>query len=254
MTKTKAKPQKKRASLLRTAWIAIASLSFVANTCLRAVTRSFVGKSTRPWVDAEMQRWTKRMMRLWRINCNVYNPSKTQPKPGCPTIIMCNHSSLLDIPLTYHAFPNISLRMLAKKELMDMPVMGHGMRVSEFPSVDRKNRRQAIQDMKSLHRLLESGIVMWIAPEGSRPADGRVAAFKKGGFITAINTGATIIPIGIRGAFDILPARTHHAHLNQTAEVHIGEPVDASKFTLENKDELIEQVRNTIKNLTGETS
>lgn len=99
---------------------------------------------------------------------------------------------------------------------------------------------------------MESGIILWVAPEGTRSKDGKLAPFKKGGFITAIQAKATIIPIGIRGAFDILPARTFNIHLNQKAEIHIGEPIDAAQYTIENKEELIEKTHQSIKKLVGE--
>ena len=249
---TKTKPQTKKAGFFRTIWVIIASLYYIAATCSRAVLRSYVGKTTRAWVDARMQLWAKQTLSLWGITCTVHNPKKVKPKRGQPTIIMCNHSSLFDIPLCYYAFPKTSLRMLAKKEMSKYPVMGRGMYASEFPFVDRKNRRQAIKDLTYIHELLESGIVMWIAPEGTRAMDGRVGPFKKGGFITAIHTNATIIPIGVRGAFDIIPAKTYDFYLNRTAEVHIGEPIDASQFTLDNKEELIEITRNSIKTLAGD--
>ena len=87
---------------------------------------------------------------------------------------------------------------------------------------------------------------MWIAPEGTRSSNGHVGAFKKGAFITAIQANATIIPLGIRGAFNILPARTWQFNLGQEAEIHVGKPIDASAFTLDNKDALIHEVREAI--------
>jgi len=252
MTKTKQNTRKNKAGFFRTKWVIIASLYYIAATCSRAVLRSYFGKTTRAWVDARMQLWAKQTLGLWNIACTVHNPKNVAPKPGQPTIIMCNHSSLFDIPLCYHAFPKTSLRMLAKKEMSKYPIMGRGMRASEFPFVDRKNRRQAIKDMKYIHELLEGGIVMWISPEGTRAMDGHVGPFKKGGFITAIHTNATIIPIGVRGAFDIIPAKTYDFYLNKAAEVHIGEPIDASQFTLDNKEELIKITRASIKKLAGD--
>ena len=127
--------------------------------------------------------------------------------------------------------------------------MGKGMTAAEFPFIDRKNRRQAIKDLQAVHELLASGIVMWIAPEGTRSKDGKIASFKKGAFITAIHAKAMIIPMGIRGAYEILPAKTFQLNINQTAEVHIGDPIDASQFSLDNKDELIAQVFHSIKTL-----
>ena len=250
---TSNKPEANAAGPIKTLWLIIASCGLVVDTCIRAIMRSFVGKVTRKWVDKQIQKWNKNILKLWGITCTVYNPHQVHPKAGEPTIIMCNHSSLFDIPLSFCAFPNISLRMLAKKEMKKLPFMGKAMKAAGFPFIDRKNRQQAVRDLEAIHTLLETGIVMWIAPEGTRSADGRIAAFKKGGFITAIQTQATIIPMGIRGASNILPARTHKCFLNQKAEVHIGEPIDASKFDLENKEALIHQTREVMRQLVGET-
>lgn len=247
-------PEKKPAGIFQTLWLVVASCALLINTCVRSITRSYFGKASRTWVNQRLQIFTRQIMKLWGIQCRVYNPHHIMPKPGVPTIIMCNHSSHFDIPLTFHAFPELALRMLAKKEMSKLPFMGKAMKTAEFPFVDRKNRQQAIRDLKVIHDLLADGVVMWIAPEGTRSTNGQVGPFKKGGFITAIQTKATIIPIGIRGAHQILPARTYQCYLNQSAAVYVGEPIDASQYTLENKEDLIAYTRNAIKALVGDTS
>lgn len=238
-------------SKIRTLWIMLLSAIYTVNTTGQSILRNMVGAANRPWVDAALHRWAKRILKLVRVNYVVINPHHVKPKPGQATIIMCNHSSLYDIPISMLAFPKHSIRMLAKKEMIKIPIMGKGMAAAEFPFIDRKNRRQAIKDLEKVRQLMESGIVLWIAPEGTRSLDGQLAPFKKGAFITAIQAKATIIPIGIRGAFDILPARTFQFNINQTAEVHIGEPIDASSFTLDNKEELVQQVFESVKQLVG---
>jgi 1-acyl-sn-glycerol-3-phosphate acyltransferase len=242
-----------KVSKLRTLWIIILSSLYTINTTSQSVWRGFLGTTNRAWVDDTLHIWVKRILHLVRVKCNVINPYNVEPQKDRATIIMCNHSSLYDIPLSLQAFPHHSIRMLAKKELSRYPIMGRGMTAAEFPFIDRKNRRQAIRDLEAMQQLLASGIVMWVAPEGTRSKDGKIAPFKKGAFITAIHAKATIIPMGIRGAYHILPARTHQFNINQTAEIHIGKPIDASKFTLENKDELIKEVFESIKNLAGNT-
>lgn len=241
-----------KVSKLRTLWIMFLSAIYILNTTGQAVIKRLFGELDRGWVDATIQIWVRRTLNLVKVDCNVVNPHHVEPKAGQPTIVMCNHSSLYDIPLSLKAFPNHSIRMLAKKELSRIPILGKGMEAAEFPFIDRKNRRQAIKDLEAVHRLLESGIVMWIAPEGTRSKDGKLAPFKKGAFISAIQAKATIIPIGIRGAYDILPARTFQFNMNQKAEVHIGDPIDASKYTLDNKEVLIEEVFQSMKKLVGE--
>ncbi|WP_419419525.1 lysophospholipid acyltransferase family protein [Legionella sp. D16C41] len=238
-----------RISKLRTQWIALLSAFYTAKICGHAVIRRIRGTINRPWVDATINKWSTKLLNLIGVQYTVINPYNVAPKAGQATIIMCNHSSLYDIPLSFKAFPNHSIRMLAKKELSKVPIMGKGMTAAEFPFIDRKNRHQAIRDLAFTRQLMESGIVMWIAPEGTRSKTGKLASFKKGAFITAIEAKATIIPIGIRGAYNILPAKTMRFNLNQKAEIHIGKPIDAAKYTLENKDELITKVHQAIKEL-----
>lgn len=239
----------RKAGKLHSIWIILTSFWYMADTCGRAILKSLSKRISRQWCDAELQRWSKRMLKLLRIQCSIVNPHHIQPQPRQATIIMCNHASLFDIPLSLQAFPKASIRMLAKKELSYIPIMGGGMIAAEFPFIDRKNHRQAIQDLEKVKHLLESGIVMWIAPEGTRSPTGELGTFKKGGFITAINTKATIIPMGIRGAHQILPARSSQFHLGQEAEIHIGQPIDASRFTIETKDLLIQEVRAAMQKL-----
>ena len=249
MTKT----NKVQAGKLRTLWIILMSSLYTANTCGRAALRGLFGFITREWCDHALRLYVKRVLKLVGVTCKVINPHNVQPQPGQPTIVMCNHSSLYDIPLSLVAFPSHSLRMLSKKELAKIPIMGQGMVAAEFPFIDRHNRHQAQKDLEYAKELLISGILMWIAPEGTRSKTGKLGEFKKGGFITAIQAGAVIIPMGIRGAYNILPARTHQFNLNQDVEVHIGKPIDASKFTLENKEALIELVYQEMKQLVGES-
>lgn len=241
-----------KAGKLRTLWIIVMSALYTVNTCSRAAIRGLLGRITREWCDESFTRYVKKILKLVGVEYKIFNPNHVQPKPGQPTIVMCNHSSHYDIPLSGVTWPSHTLRMLAKKELSRIPIMGQGMIAAEFPFIDRHNRQQAQKDLEYVKKLLVSGVLMWIAPEGTRSQSGKLAAFKKGGFITAIQTGATIIPMGIRGANNILPARTSQFNLNEHVEIHIGDPIDASKFTLENKEELIELVHQEMKKLVGE--
>lgn len=236
----------------KTFWLILLAVSSVANTSIQAIFKSWTKSISRKWVDEAIQKWVTKIIKLLRIHPKVINVSGSAPKPGQPTIVMCNHSSLFDIPLSFLAFPQHSMRMLAKKELARVPLMGRAMVAAEFPFVDRKNRHQSIQDLEKVRHLLSTGIVMWIAPEGTRSATGKLGAFKKGGFITAIQAGATIIPVGIRGAYEILPARTFQLNTDQHAEIHVGQPIDASEFTLANKEELIAKVHQAMQELVGD--
>lgn len=203
----------------------------------------------RAWSDKHIQIWVHRLLNISKVNVQIHNPHKTQPVAGKPTIIMCNHSSAYDIPISYLAFPECSMRMLAKKELSHIPLMGSAMRAADFPFIDRYNRQSALASLAEAKKLMENGIVIWLAPEGTRSRTGKLGPFKKGGFITAIEAQATIIPIAIRGAFDILPKGSLYFSRDPKAEIYIGEAVDASEYNLRDKEALIARVHTLMEQL-----
>jgi 1-acyl-sn-glycerol-3-phosphate acyltransferase len=155
---------------------------------------------------------------------------------------MSNHQSLYDIPLIFVALPG-SIRMLTKRELFSVPIWGRGLEAGEFVSIDRRNRKQALRDLAEARRKMEDGIVLWVAPEGTRTRDGYLGPFKKGGFMLALETGARIVPIGIRGAADVLVPKSFHARVGCTAEVRIGEPIDAAAYSVDSREELMREVQ-----------
>ena len=68
----------------------------------------------------------------------------------------------------------------------------------------------------------------------------------------ALQTGAIIIPVGIKGSETILPPDTFDFVLGRKIEVNIGEPIDASLYNSEQRDDLMQNVRHAIEGLSGE--
>src|SRR5262249_4599437 len=133
-----------------------------------------------------------------------------------------------------------------KKELMRVPIWGLAMKRADFIFVDRENRTQAMRDLVVAKEKMMTGIAIWMAPEGTRSKNGKLNVFKKGGFMLALETGAIILPVGIRGAEKILPAKTLKFTLNQQVEVHVGKPIDTRNYTVKTRNELIKAVRQNI--------
>jgi len=238
-----------RTNIFQTINIIIKSLYSVLKISRDTISISQKNKLTRTWVNHRIYDWAKEIIGYTKANWRVINPNNIAPKHGQPTIIMCNHASLYDIPFTYLAFPNETIRMLAKKELQKIPFFGKTIELGGHLFIDRQNRQQAINNLNNMRKFLADDVVMWMAPEGTRSADGKLAPFKKGGFITAIQAQATIIPLVIRGANLILPARSLNFSLNQNVDIIDGQPVDASEYTLEQKNELINLVHNSMQSM-----
>lgn len=125
-----------------------------------------------------------------------------------PYIFMANHLSFIDGPLLFFLIPQ-PIRVILKKEIFRIPVLGHGMRFVGFVPVDRKGIRGGKKSIDLASRWMrEKGYSYLIFPEGTRSRDGRIQAFKRGGFFLALESRAAIVPITIGGTYELMPRGT----------------------------------------------
>ena len=64
------------------------------------------------------------------------------------------------------------------------------MKAAGYIPVDRKNRKKSYQAFLRTIEKIKSGCSVVIFPEGTRSTDGRIGAFKKGGQLLAVRSGA----------------------------------------------------------------
>ena len=167
-------------------------------------------------------------------------------------VYMSNHQSHMDIPVLYATLPSTTIRMLAKRELFEIPIWGRGLRAAEFIEVDRGNHTRAMKSIDDAARLVRDGVSIYLAPEGTRSRDGRIAKLKKGGFHLALGTGAAIVPVGVRGTIDILPRGGKVMRTGQRVDVSIGVPIEVKDRDL---DSLMTEVRDfLVKNVENASS
>jgi 1-acyl-sn-glycerol-3-phosphate acyltransferase len=128
---------------------------------------------------------------------------------GESCIYLSNHVSNLDPPVLVPVLPG-QCSVLLKKELMRIPLLGTAMRMAKFVPVERGSRREAAQaSVAAAAAALREGLNILIFAEGTRSKDGRLAAFKRGPFYLAMETGAPIVPIAISGTQTMM--RKHSA-------------------------------------------
>ena len=192
-----------KAGKIKTCYIIVKSMLLFLKYCTIAIILSFSKKKNKnQLVDTQLRIWAKKILAYPHANLIVNNPEKIQYEKNQPYILMSNHVSLYDIPIIYLSAPG-TIRMIAKKELFKIPLFGLSMKRNEVISINRSNKESAIKSLESAKNKMKKGIVLWMAPEGTRSKNGELLAFKKGVFVLAIETGAKIYPIGIKGAHDI---------------------------------------------------
>lgn len=210
---------------------------------LPTIAESLFGGVKRSTCDARIDRWSRALVDAARISIEVRGKQHMQGNEAF--VVISNHQSHYDIPVLFQAYDK-PIRMVAKHELFRIPVMGAAMRAAGFPELDRERRERAIASLSAASQALRSGMSIWIAPEGTRSPDGRLGAFKKGGFRMAIDARVRILPVTIDGTRRTLVAKGRDVREGQTVRVTFSEPVETSGFDRESLPALMEQVRTAI--------
>jgi 1-acyl-sn-glycerol-3-phosphate acyltransferase len=196
------------------------------------------GDLQREAVDERARWFGRRVIDLLDIHLTATGAERVPP--GRAYVYMSNHQSHLDIPMLYATLPSPTIRMLGKKELFDIPLWGKGLRAAEFIEVDRSNHTSALKSIDHAARLVQDGVSIYLAPEGTRSRDGRIGVLKKGGFHLALGTRAPIVPVAIKGTIDVLPRGHRVMRSGQPVAVTIGSPIAVEGRDL---DGLMQEVR-----------
>jgi 1-acyl-sn-glycerol-3-phosphate acyltransferase len=211
--------------------------------CVPTTFEAMVGTPPRDLCTRRIDTWARGLVEGARIQIQVEGLENV--RAGECYVVMSNHQSHFDIPILYQSLP-LTLRMVAKAELFKIPFFGQAMRAAEIISVNRKNRREAMEAIEAAKTRIESGLSIWIAPEGTRSRDGQLGEFKKGGFHLALGTGARILPVTIVGSGEVLPAKTLKIQRNVPVRVVIGAPIDPAEYGRKRLDDLVAEVRSVI--------
>jgi len=118
------------------------------------------------------------------------------PEHG-PVLLVANHSSVLDPPLI-GGVSDRQLTYLAKAELFEIPLFGaliHGLKA-------RPTRREGADPgaLRTARRVLEERGALLVFPEGTRGDEGDIRPAKPGAGLLAVSSGATVVPVYVRGS------------------------------------------------------
>jgi len=122
---------------------------------------------------------------------------------GTTYVFVSNHQSIYDIPVLFASLP-FQLRIIAKESLARFPVLGWHLRRGGHLLVDRQHPDRA-GILKRWRALVSEGLSLIIFAEGTRSPDGRVARFKAGSFLLAIEAGLPVVPVAVIGTRAVMP-------------------------------------------------
>lgn len=144
------------------------------------------------------------------------------PKKGS-AILASNHASYIDPHFVGLGILR-RINYLAKKELFSNALISYFLKnLCRALPVDREHIDRAT--LRSIYQLLRSDEILLMFPEGTRTYDGKLMEPKSGIGMIAYNTKVPVIPVYVRGSFNIYPRNAKLIRPNPCS-VFYGPPVD----------------------------
>jgi 1-acyl-sn-glycerol-3-phosphate acyltransferase len=220
------------------AWIAVSTIVLG----LIAIAATFISRSGRP-IDVLGSLWGRWILRACGINVEIVGLEHL--RPGQSYVLISNHLSNFDIWCTLGRMP-FTVRFVAKKELLKIPVFGQALQMSDHIVIDRENPLTAIERINAAAARAPQGIGILFYAEGTRSRDGTIREFKKGGVSLALRAGLPIVPMSVSGTRKFLPRGCAVIRPGGRVRIVLGEPIPTAGVPFEEREELNRRVRDVV--------
>ncbi len=161
-----------------------------------------------------------------------------------------NHTSYMDTPVVFASLP-FQFRILAKKELWQLPFIGWYLARSGQMPIDTENPRSTLSSLGKAAAALRAGMNLFVFPEGSRTPDGTLQTFLSGAAFLAIRAQVPLVPIALSGVYDLLPIHAKHFFPGPLT-IRAGTPIPTEGLTIRDADALTQKLRAAIADLLAQ--
>jgi len=143
-------------------------------------------------------------------------------------ILAPNHSSHLDqlaagyicVPRKFHYIGQIDQYRGTDRILLNILYF-----VAGVIRVHRKNEESKKEAVEKSIEVLKKGASLVIYPEGTRTRNGKIGEGKLGIAKIFLKTGVPILPVGIKGTFELMPPGTGFPKIKRIVKINIGKPL-----------------------------
>jgi 1-acyl-sn-glycerol-3-phosphate acyltransferase len=169
-------------------------------------------------------RWSVRML-LRGAFCRLSVEGLGNLPAKGPCLLVANHASYVDVPVLMALLPT-DFRFVSKIEALRYPIIGTYLRRCGHLTVDRFDVQQSLAGASEVARAMEAGLQVLLFPEGTFTEVDGLRPFRMGAFKTAVDTGAPVVPMALRGTRRVLRGETLRP---RPGPIHlwIGEPIVA---------------------------
>ncbi len=193
------------------------------------------------------------LRRFWRLS--LEGAIEFIPRRG-PLIVAPNHSSFLDPWFLAWVFPR-SIRYLVTDDWCFRNPLWWSFFAAHGCIPLRSGNPAA--SVRAACAALAKGATVGVFPEGRISGDGRIQSFQAGIALLAARSGAPVLPVGVRGAFDSLP-RTRKIPRRVPVRIHVGAPVsltdawDGRRLNRTAADRFVDHLFREVQHLSGQAA
>ena len=188
------------------------------------------------------------VFRLWMgvymplIFCPVFRKGKKNFKKGENYVVVINHNSFMDIPVSSPWIPGPN-KTLAKMEMSRIPLFGLIYKTGSI-LVNRKSDGSRRDSILKMQQTLDMGIHLCLYPEGTRNKTAEpMQSFFDGAFLTAVKSGKPLMPGLIFNTRKILPPDRKFWARPLPVHIHFLDPIPTTGLTTADVPELKAKVR-----------
>ncbi len=187
-------------------------------------------------------KWHRIQRKIIKTICSaiyhvVYRVKVTGKVPDQGSYIICaNHVSYLDAAGVVIVNKR-KVSFVAKEDLFYNPFLNWFLHI--FDIIPIKRNMQDMEAMKRCLKMLKSGDLLGIFPEGTRKGLEKNVKLKNGAAYMAIKTGVPVIPCGIKGTFKPF----------SRVNINFGDPIDFSKYKGQDKEKIDEATQIIMDNI-----
>ena len=165
-----------------------------------------------------------------------------------PLIFVSNHQSMYDISPLEYDLADFHPKFISKIELgKGIPSVSYNLRHGGSALIDRKNGKQAIEEIKNLAQLIQkNNYSAIIFPEGTRSANGVPRSFKENGLkvLTKYAKDAYVVPVTLNNTWQIEKWCKFPMYLGANVTIQYHKPLKVSDYKF---DEIFELTEQTVK-------
>jgi len=139
-----------------------------------------------------------------------------------PCVYVSNHLSMVDILAAFAI--RLRYRWVSKLENFLVPFLGWNMALNGYVPLRRGHLPSILRMVRRCQTCIAEGHSLFVFPEGTRSADGRIKSFYRGAFWIAAKNNIPVVPVLIEGTDRVLAKKSFRI-VPQRVTVRILEPI-----------------------------